>query len=51
MCALKLEFNDDQELQTIQAKALTDVSFELIRQVTSPTDLIREQVLFNYILL
>lgn len=43
MCAPILKFDSDLELQNIQAKALSDVSFELIRQVTSPTDLIREQ--------
>lgn len=34
----------DLELATIQKKALTEVTYELIRQVSSPTDLLRQQV-------
>lgn len=45
MCAPIIKV--DIELQNIQAQALSDVSYELIRQVTSPTDLIREQVMLT----
>uniref|UniRef100_A0A146L0J1 Transformation/transcription domain-associated protein n=6 Tax=Lygus hesperus TaxID=30085 RepID=A0A146L0J1_LYGHE len=42
LCA-PLHHSDDQELKMIQKKALDDVTLELTRQVTSSTDLIREQ--------
>ncbi|XP_075234435.1 transcription-associated protein Nipped-A isoform X2 [Lycorma delicatula] len=34
---------ENTELATVQKKALTEVTYELIRQITSPTDLLREQ--------
>lgn len=35
---------ENTELTTVQKKALSEVTYELIRQITSPTDLLREQV-------
>ncbi|XP_014255602.1 transformation/transcription domain-associated protein [Cimex lectularius] len=43
LCAPLVDPNSDKELAAIQQKALTAVTFELIKQVTSPTTLIREQ--------
>lgn len=36
----------DLELATVQKKALTEVTYELIRQVSSPTDLLRQQAMY-----
>lgn len=35
---------ENPELAAVQKKALSEVTYELIRQITSPTDLLREQV-------
>lgn len=43
-CGAPIEPGTDPELEAIQKKALGEVTYELIRQITSPTDLLREQV-------
>nr|XP_018903777.1 PREDICTED: transformation/transcription domain-associated protein isoform X3 [Bemisia tabaci] len=42
-CGAPIEPGTDPELEAIQKKALGEVTYELIRQITSPTDLLREQ--------
>lgn len=44
LCAAPVDHSSDPELASIQKKALNEVTYELIRQVTSPTDLLRQQV-------
>lgn len=44
LCAAPVDHSADPELASIQKKALNEVTYELIRQVTSPTDLLRQQV-------
>lgn len=44
LCAAPVDSSSDPELALIQKKALNEVTYELIRQVTSPTDLLRQQV-------
>lgn len=44
LCAAPVDHSSDPELAAIQKKALNEVTYELIRQVTSPTDLLRQQV-------
>lgn len=49
LCAAPVDHSLDPELASIQKKALNEVTYELIRQVTSPTDLLRQQVRSTFI--
>lgn len=42
--ASPLDLNSSSQLQVLQKKAIHDVTYELIRQVTSPNDLLRNHV-------
>ena len=46
LCASEVD-SADTDLVDVQKKSLHDVSHELVRQVTSPNTLVREQVLFK----
>jgi len=42
--ASPLDHNSGSQLQALQKKAIHEVTYELIRQVTSPNDLLRNHV-------
>lgn len=42
--ASPLDENSGSQLQALQKKAIHEVTYELIRQVTSPNDLLRNHV-------
>jgi len=42
--ASPLDQNSGSQLQALQKKAILEVTYELIRQVTSPNDLLRNHV-------
>jgi len=42
--ASPLDQNSRSQLQALQKKAIHEVTYELIRQVTSPNDLLRNHV-------
>lgn len=42
--ASPLDQNSSSQLQVLQKKAIHEVTYELIRQVTSPNDLLRNHV-------
>lgn len=46
-CAVLIDVNTDPELANIQKKALLEVTYELTRQVTSPNDYLREEVILH----
>ena len=46
LCASEVD-SADTDLVDVQKKSLHDVSHELVRQVTSPNTLVREQVLLK----
>ena len=46
LCASEVA-SADTDLVDVQKKSLHDVSHELVRQVTSPNTLVREQVLLK----
>jgi len=50
LCASPIEGADD-EILDIQKKSTHDVSHELVRQVTSPNTLVREQVCYCVIII
>jgi hypothetical protein len=45
-----LDQNSGSQLQALQKKAIHEVTYELIRQVTSPNDLLRNHVCIAYII-
>ena len=47
-CAKKLPPETESEILTSQNKSLYDVVHELVRQVTSPNTLVRDQVIAQY---
>lgn len=49
--ASPLDQNSGSQLQALQKKAILEVTYELIRQVTSPNDLLRNHVCIMYIIL
>jgi hypothetical protein len=50
--ASPLDQNSGSQLQALQKKAIHEVTYELIRQVTSPNDLLRNHVcIYYYIML
>lgn len=46
--ASPLDQNSGSQLQALQKKAIHEVTYELIRQVTSPNDLLRNHVCIYY---
>lgn len=44
--ASPLDQNSSSQLQVLQKKAIHEVTYELIRQVTSPNDLLRNHVFY-----
>lgn len=48
--ASPLDQNSGSQLQALQKKAIHEVTYELIRQVTSPNDLLRNHVCNIYVI-